>query len=72
MNDMGFYVPPLYDFLTLGSLLTRSGKIVQVVDEQVSLTHIQGSSREIGGLRLAYPHPPPQKPCDVPFWTLSE
>ena len=49
MNDIGFYLPHLYDFLPLGSLLTRFGKIVQAVDKQLSLTHIHGPSRKITG-----------------------
>ena len=56
MNDIGFYLPHLHGFLPFGSFPTRFGKIVQAVDEQVSLTHMHASSRKnkSRGWRLAY------------------
>jgi len=46
----------LYGYLPFGNFLTRFGKTVQAVDEQVSLTHMHGSSRKNKrkGWRLAY------------------
>lgn len=69
----------MYGYLPFGNFLTRFGKTVQAVDEQVSLTHMHGSSRKNKrkGWRLAYKKKkknPQQnrKQCDVPFWTLGE
>ena len=56
-NDIGLsYLPHLYGYLPFGNFLTRFGKTVQAVDEQVSLTHTHGSSRKNKrrGWRLAY------------------
>lgn len=46
----------MYGYLPFGNFLTRFGKTVQAVDEQVSLTHTHGSSRKNKrrGWRLAY------------------